>query len=158
MERIYTNTLCHHNWAYYTEKRESICPLPSVSLSDFSSTYLSCFHGCICSSWMWQQKPMGTSFSLCVCSSLIILMGIRDISMFAHPTFPQVLCFRIGGRSWGPSRECPGPWCSWWSWATCLGVGPGLWYLEVCDSQVLCPWSGVVPGSYFGRKWTTSPS
>ena len=25
------------------------------------------------------------------------------------PTFPQVLCFRVGGRSWGPSRECPGP-------------------------------------------------
>ena len=67
------------------------------------------------------------------------------------PTFPQVLCFRVGGRSWGPSRECPGP-MPLVVLSHLFGGGPGLWYLEVCNSQVLCPWSGAVPGSYFGGK------
>ena len=158
LERIYTYTMCHHNWAYYTERREPLFPLSSISLWYLSHlSLLLCAWVYLCPFRMWQQsKPMYTSLCLCVYSSLIILMGMKDISIFAQlspRSFASGLEAVPGGLPESAQVHCP-----WWSWATCLGAGPGLWYLEVCNSQVLCPWSGAVPGSYFGGKWITSPS
>ena len=134
LERIYTYTMCHHNWAYYTEKRESLCPLPSTSLSAFYSICLSCIHGCVCPFRMWQQKPMCTSFSLCVYSSLVILMGIRDTSIFAQlspRSFASGLEAVPGGLPESAQVQCP-----WWSWATCLGavLGFGIWKCVILRS------------------------
>ena len=68
LERIYTYTMCHHNWAYYTERRESLCPLPSLSLSDIYPFCLSCcIHG-----YTYAHLECGNSQNPCIHPSVSV--------------------------------------------------------------------------------------
>ena len=137
LERIYTYTTCHHNWAHYTERRESLCSLPSTSLSEFYSFCLSCcIHGCT-----YAHLECGNSQNPCIHPSVSVYTAHWSswwawrISVFFAQLSPRSFASGLeavpGGLPESAQVHCP-----WWSWATCLGavLGFGIWKCVILRS------------------------